>query len=55
VTSTVCSNCAVRDLSLVVTVQPSSHMSQSYAPRVSIGSMVKVMPGFSIVSKRSSS
>ena len=37
VTRRVCSNCAVRDLSLVVAVQPSSQRSYSYEPRVSIG------------------
>ena len=40
----VCSNCAVRHLSFVVTVQPSSHMSHSWLPRVIIGSIVKTMP-----------
>ena len=44
VTTRVCSNWAVHDLSLVVTVQSSSQMSQSIPPRVIIGSMVKVMP-----------
>src|SRR5664279_3905379 len=47
VTTRVCSNCAVHDLSLVVTVQLSSQMSQSMPPMVIIGSMVNVMP-FSI-------
>lgn len=45
VTTSVCSNWAVRFRSLVTTVQPSSHMSYSYVPSVSIGSMVKVIPG----------
>ena len=30
---------------LVTTVHPSGHMSKSIVPRVSIGSMVKVIPG----------
>ncbi len=50
VTSRVCSNCALRRLSLVTTVQPSSHMSHSCVPRQSIGSMVNVMPGSITVS-----
>ena len=41
----VCSNCAERFRSLVTTVQPSSHISHSCVPRLSIGSMVNVMPG----------
>ena len=45
VTTRVCSNCAERDLSFVVTVHPSSHMSQWIVPRVSMGSMVKTIPG----------
>src|SRR6056300_433285 len=45
VTTRVCSNCAERDLSFVVTVQPSSHISQWIVPRVNIGSMVKTIPG----------
>ena len=45
VTSSVCSNCAERRLSRVLTVQPSSHMSHSWVPRLIIGSMVNVMPG----------
>src|SRR5699024_1123756 len=45
VTTIVCSNCALRCLSLVVTVQPSSHRSQAIPPSVSIGSMVKTIPG----------
>ena len=44
VTTSVCSNWAVRERSLVTTVQPSSHCSQSWSPRVSIGSMVNTMP-----------
>jgi hypothetical protein len=50
VTSSVCSNCALRRLSLVTTVQPSGHMSQSALPRHSIGSMVNVMPASITVS-----
>ena len=45
VTRMVCSNCAERRRSLVTTVHPSSHMSHSGVPRLSIGSMVNVMPG----------
>ena len=45
VTSTVCSNWALRRRSLVTTVQLSSHMSQSAVPSVSIGSIVNVIPG----------
>lgn len=44
VTSSVCSNCAEGRRSRVTAVQPSSHMSHSWVPRLSIGSMVKVMP-----------
>src|SRR3954447_19012981 len=45
VTTRVCSNCAHRLPSAVSTVQPSSHMNHSWVPRVSIGSIVKVIPG----------
>src|SRR5690625_3610851 len=45
VTRTMCSHCAVRPRSRVTAVQPSSHRSHSGLPRVSIGSMVKTMPG----------
>ena len=38
--------------SLVTTVQPSSHMSQSMVPSVSIGSIVNVIPGPSRVEPR---
>ena len=44
VTRSVCSNWAVRLRSAVTTVQPSSQMSYSMVPSVSIGSIVKVMP-----------
>jgi hypothetical protein len=50
VTRIVCSNWATRDLSLVVTVQLSAHMSHSYVPSDSIGSTVNVMPASMIVS-----
>ncbi len=49
VTSTVCSNCAVRDPSAVTAVQPSSQISGSMLPIVIIGSMVNVIPGSSTV------
>ena len=45
VTSTVCSNCAVRLPSAVTAVQPSSQSLCCQVPSVIIGSMVKVMPG----------
>ena len=45
VTTMVCSNWAVRRLSAVVIVQSSSHCSHWMDPRVSMGSMVKIMPG----------
>ena len=45
VTRMVCSNCADRLPSAVTTVQPSSHISHSWVPRLSMGSMVNVMPG----------
>jgi hypothetical protein len=45
VTRRVCSNWALRRRSAVTTVHPSSHISQSGVPRLSIGSMVKTMPG----------
>lgn len=45
VTTRVCSNWAVRLRSFVTTVQPSSHMSYSWVPSVSIGSIVNVIPG----------
>ncbi len=44
VTRSVCSNWALRRRSLVTTVQSSSHMVHSWVPRLSIGSIVKVMP-----------
>ena len=44
----VCSNWAVKERSLVTTVQPSSHISHSCAPIVTIGSTVNVM--FSTIS-----
>ena len=45
VTSNVCSNWALRRRSAVTTVQLSGHMVHSWVPRLSIGSMVNVMPG----------
>ena len=47
---TVCSNCAVHDPSTVTAVQPSSHIVCCEAPRVSMGSTVKVIPGSMTVS-----
>ena len=43
----VCSNCADKAPSRVMTVQPSSRWSTSWTPRLIIGSMVKHMPRFS--------
>src|SRR4051794_1123745 len=45
VTSSVCSNCALRRPSAVTTVQSSSHITQACVPRLSIGSIVNVIPG----------
>ena len=50
VTTMVCSNWAHRLPSAVSTVQPSSHMYQPPAPKVIMGSMVKVIPGLITVS-----
>src|SRR5690606_14401122 len=47
VTATVCSHCADNLRSLVTTVQPSGRTRVWRAPSLIIGSMVKVMPGFS--------
>ena len=55
VTSTVCSNCAVRRRSVVTAVQPSCQISKSMLPRVSMGSIVKVMPVSMTVSQAGSS
>ena len=46
VTSSVCSAWALHFLSCVTAVQPSLRMSQCLLPRLIIGSIVKVMPGF---------
>ena len=46
----VCSNWAERLRSAVTTVQSSSHISHASVPRLSMGSMVKVMPGSMTVS-----
>ena len=49
VTRTVCSNCAVREPSEVLAVQPSSQMTGWTLPIVIMGSMVNTMPGSSMV------
>ena len=54
VTTSVCSNWAVRRRSTVTAVQPSSQRSCSHAPIVIIGSIVKVMPSSMIRSSRGS-
>src|SRR5690606_40345306 len=46
----VCSNWADRRRSFVTTVHPSSHRVHSGVPRLSIGSIVKVIPGSMTVS-----
>ena len=46
VTRIVCSNCADLPPSRLTTVQPSSHICHSGVPRLSIGSIVKVMPAW---------
>ena len=48
VTNNVCSNCAVRLPSCVTLVQSSGHVLSLYVPRLIIGSIVNVMPGFAI-------
>ena len=50
VTSTVCSNCAVREPSDVTAVHPSGQITGSMLPIVIIGSMVNVIPGSITVS-----
>jgi hypothetical protein len=55
VTRIVCSNCADFRRSRVTTVHPSSHISHSGVPRLSIGSMVNVMPSSMTRSRAGSS